>query len=636
MKAIRILYIVMATSIFACDNEATKTNIENGTDSPETIFATIRKPETRLGFEYDEAGNTLKVGWKVNDQIRVYGTDGSGIYQATEVGDDDAEYPKTATFNYVSGTVGTPTDAFYPANKAELDNNDNIVSVLGQIQRDNDNTDHLANYVYLTGAINNPVTDYVDLKYRVAVLRFDLNIDYTISGVTTTRVKALSLHTENDEDIAVGENSSGTPTLFAKQLNMALWDSNVNTGSPIIVYMALLPSTIKSGQPLMLSLTTNEGVYEYRVELSDDFNYEPGYIYTTKVTLSANEYGNHKSSSYYWESRTSTDDTWETATGDGSESNPYIIDSPERLKSFKIKVNNSGDGYEGKYFKLGADIYIDYQNDGDQWIPIGNSTPFKGIFDGSGYTIGGVMQATGTEFNYGFFGNIDGATIKNLHIASNISASDIEVNSIFNYGGIVGSAYNAIITNCTMTGNFILYTVAPQSTNSMNIGGIVGSLSGVCEITNNQSNSNINPNGNYPVYRLGGIVGYTFGSGKISIKGNINTGNITSNSDWLVDAGGIVGWVTDDQTTISWARNTGIINAGIHSSSHAGGIVGYNWGTIHTSHNENISISASENNAGGIAGNNVGIIYSCCTSIFEPLTGNDYDIETTGDDHSGL
>ena len=146
----------------------------------------------------------------------------------------------------------------------------------------------------------------------------------------------------------------------------------------------------------------------------------------------------------------STDTEWE---GDGSAGSPYLIGTAAELAGL-AKRTNANETFEGKYFKLTADIWLSDpaapDKDKPLWEPIGMSVInngdsednpggfwgedhwFKGSFDGNGHTIHNLWYAHDSEFvdnfddpfndgTYDFdgwskalFGNIDGATISNL------------------------------------------------------------------------------------------------------------------------------------------------------------------------------------------------------------------------------
>lgn len=169
----------------------------------------------------------------------------------------------------------------------------------------------------------------------------------------------------------------------------------------------------------------------------------------------------------------------EFACGAGTKLSPYIIKTAEQLAHLSFVVNANEKDYQGKYYKLGADIKLNKGNVIDKkgalvgdsaklhkWTPIGNSSvPFTGNFDGDGYTISGMFINTTSTHN-GLFGNSSG-TVQNLTIENSwVSGGDATA-------GIVGNLKDVA---------FIRNVVNKASVIGINnvIGGIVGSYETVC------------------------------------------------------------------------------------------------------------------------------------------------------------
>ena len=108
-------------------------------------------------------------------------------------------------------------------------------------------------------------------------------------------------------------------------------------------------------------------------------------------------------------------------SGDGSETNPYLIGSVADLEFMRDKVNDASTGYVDAHYKLTANLQ--FADDADSWIPIGadENKLFKGTFDGGGCTIGSIKIGTKdnpAEIKYaGLFGYTEDATISNLSVA---------------------------------------------------------------------------------------------------------------------------------------------------------------------------------------------------------------------------
>ena len=106
---------------------------------------------------------------------------------------------------------------------------------------------------------------------------------------------------------------------------------------------------------------------------------------------------------------------------DGTESNPYKINSADDLKQLADAVNRGNDFAE-KFFVLTADIDLS-----GNWTPIGyhiddgDKKPFRGTFDGCGHTIGNFTIDKPSGDCPGLFG-YSGGTIKNCSV-SNVTVS---------------------------------------------------------------------------------------------------------------------------------------------------------------------------------------------------------------------
>ena len=257
----------------------------------------------------------------------------------------------------------------------------------------------------------------------------------------------------------------------------------------------------------------------------------------------------------------------------------YQISSAAELAWFASKVN------DGTGVNYDATLTRDIDLNNKQWTPIGSfSVPYKGCFDGNGFTIinfcieiESIPSGAGCV---GMFGHIDSATIENLTARGFIT-----------------------IHNC--------------KGNNLYIAGIVGWSQGASTVKNCSSNvAIIVTEGSSPVY-AGGIVGYNQRGGCIiacTNYGSINVDSAMTNSRSMILVGGICGML--DQTSfLEFCRNFGNINGITKKFGNAivGGVVGYavansrtngcyNCGTVTGSH---INTSA-RHFTGAIAGNIAG------------------------------
>lgn len=298
-----------------------------------------------------------------------------------------------------------------------------------------------------------------------------------------------------------------------------------------------------------------------------------------------------------------------TFSGGGTSSNPYLISSSTDLKNLATNVNN-GTTYSNKYFAMTANINLG----NNKFTPIGknSSYPFKGIFDGKGFTISNI-KITESSNPAGLFGYVENATISNLTISNGTITQTGDYGSA---GGVVGSLYGpSTITKCINASVSVT-----SATGSNRAGGIVGyayGLSGVITISWCTNNATVYNNTYSSYVYAGGIVGESAGSNKTNISlcknfGNIYCGTYVYNPNDRTKnlksapypyAGGIIG--SHYKGTITKSFNYGDVTSGIAYNivnrygyystdtsgsdiykeygatlSYAGGIAGYSNGSI--------------------------------------------------------
>ena len=255
--------------------------------------------------------------------------------------------------------------------------------------------------------------------------------------------------------------------------------------------------------------------------------------------------------------------------GKGTAESPYLIEDVDDLKKLAEKVNG-GEAYEGKHFKLTANI--DLKN--EEWTPIGTLQgeevrPFQGTFDGDGYQITNLKISNGGQYA-GLFGHTEGAVIKSCNVTGKING--------YNYtGGIVGYAdANTKILNCSFQGN------------------VKGKGEG-----------------------RGGIVGYMSGGGEVS--GCFVTGTVTGDKE----VGGIAGYGVGTIKNCYALANVTATATATATGVNAGGIAGYAYGVTIENCYYSGEVSA-KNYAGGIAGTAWRGTIQNCVSLAESVSGSDY------------
>ena len=167
----------------------------------------------------------------------------------------------------------------------------------------------------------------------------------------------------------------------------------------------------------------------------------------------------------------------------------------------------------------------------EEWLPVGTATnPFKGTFDGNGFTIHN-LKVTGNNSNVGLFGVTHNGEIKNLIL------NNANVSGRLNVGAVAGQPYTSKYTDITVKGHV--------EVNGMAYVGGVGGKNAYADWTNITVNvdetSYVKANSveNGTAYRtyVGGVVGFNGEGGHTfkNIESNINVEGST------IDVGGLFG-----------------------------------------------------------------------------------------------
>ena len=248
--------------------------------------------------------------------------------------------------------------------------------------------------------------------------------------------------------------------------------------------------------------------------------------------------------------------------GAGTKDDPYLIGNLAQLKDLAYK---SGTSFEGKYFKLTADIE-------GLTFPIGTGDggvgSFPGYFDGAGHTVTLNMPSVFVEKNGGLFTTIaSSGTVTNVNVEGTVCMSE---DSIKPAGGICGRN-DGTITNCSSS-------VTVTTSTGVAAGGICGAnLSG--KVTNCSSSATVTGNG-----YAGGICGMSNGV----IANCFSSGSVTATGD----------------------------------TGYAGGICGRNDGTITNCFSSATVTANGTDYAGGVCGNATSSLVSHCYYHNEIFAGN--------------
>ncbi len=201
----------------------------------------------------------------------------------------------------------------------------------------------------------------------------------------------------------------------------------------------------------------------------------------------------------------------DTLSGSGTEDDPYLLATAADLKAFRDMANAEASS------KLCATLTADIDLGGEAWTPFEGPTvggAYAGTFDGANHTIKGLSVNLTSNAGAGLFGTVRGATIKNLKVEGNVSASS----SAF-VGGIVGRTQtSATIDSCSFAGT----VTSTKKNGAAGTAGIVGRVNaGTLAVTNCANLSDVTGSGS-----AAGILGYA-GNTKVTIENCYNSGAIS-------------------------------------------------------------------------------------------------------------
>ncbi|MBU0475420.1 MAG: T9SS type A sorting domain-containing protein [Bacteroidetes bacterium] len=232
-------------------------------------------------------------------------------------------------------------------------------------------------------------------------------------------------------------------------------------------------------------------------------------------------------------------------TGNGTESNPYQISSPDDLLYLSLHSNDWD-----KHFAQVSHITFDADPNNVDWDldedpedlddyvgfkPIGNATtPFTGVYDGYAHYIANLFINRAIEDFVGFFGYTNGATIEKLGL------HNVNIYGSRYIGALVGRALSSSISESYNTGS-----VESNVATGDYIGGFVG-VNSTSSITNCYSRASVTGGDDY----AGGLVGLNNSSS--TIDKCYSTGLVTGDQS----LGGLVGSNSATVTNSFWDTQT--------------------------------------------------------------------------------
>ena len=210
----------------------------------------------------------------------------------------------------------------------------------------------------------------------------------------------------------------------------------------------------------------------------------------------------------------------------------YQLDSKEDLEWFRDQVN-SGNG------TINAVLTNDIDLRNENWTPIGTTAdwvttfsenPFKGTFDGGGYTISGLKIEVSAGGVYGLFGaTASPAKIQNLVVRGSVAVTIPSSASMGYVAGVVGQTQNTILEQVA---SYVDVTGVNKNngSNPSAVGGLVanGYKATIINCANYGTiTSTDSADGDYNRANVGGLSGMSPYGGTLTIENSLNAGAVT-------------------------------------------------------------------------------------------------------------
>lgn len=267
-------------------------------------------------------------------------------------------------------------------------------------------------------------------------------------------------------------------------------------------------------------------------------------------------------------------------SGKGTKEDPYIISSYSHLKNLRNIINDQRQNQEvtnHTYFQQMASIDMDkasWDSDHNEgWYPIGAqpTNPFRGVYDGNGYSIKNLWCKRPNSSGVALFGFVEHAYIKNVKMVNPKMEGNYAVGSLVGASVTAGNkADTTFLSSCSTSQGYI-----KGGAGSVGNGGLIGvvDMKSVL-LMDNCINENTDVSGDYAI---GGLLG----AGSLYSYTNIQQSeNHASISSMHSGAGGLVGSV-DSLYALACTNTGNIIGATEYKTSDkssggfgAGGIAG--------------------------------------------------------------
>ncbi len=271
--------------------------------------------------------------------------------------------------------------------------------------------------------------------------------------------------------------------------------------------------------------------------------------------------------------------------GDGSKTNPFMICNFKQFKHFAEDAKRST-----LFFKLGVDI-----NFKNRIFPLVGTynEPFKGGFDGSGYTFSSIMLPLKTDGYIAPFPHVQNGEIENLSINGitlaefsahhvgglvalaehshivNVHVNGLNIKASDSSGGVVGELIDSLVYNSSSKGTLM------QQFGTKSIGGLIGvaTRADIFSCTSHVNLVNKETSSTGDVSKIGGLIGFAADSRirEVYSDGNIDYSTVLTVPEQVKSVGGLIGYISNSYLSSAYyAGNISVDN----TPSDKGGAVG--------------------------------------------------------------
>ena len=287
--------LILLLSVGACSSEEviSEQHVINSDAEITTIDAVIGKlqyEESRTAVSMgDFNNNSIKLVWAEKDTIGIYPTEG-----------DQLSFPivegvgtNKCTFNGGGWALKTSTSykAYSPFNRAYYyQKNDKLcVSMLGQKQKGNGNSNHIGKYDLQIAEGKTPSTGKIsfDFKHQVCFIRMDLTVPVSATWKSITLESDALFTTEASMNLS-SETSTLTGISTSNSVTLDLENVKTEKGETITAYMVVLPVNL-TGKTLEMILTDSAGNdFKTTAIIANDYrNFKAGFARWISVAFEA-------------------------------------------------------------------------------------------------------------------------------------------------------------------------------------------------------------------------------------------------------------------------------------------------------------------------------------------------------------